>query len=230
MNPKAILEILEKNYNIIKNENDKNYITLDNNKNYYFTADYKSITSSLKYYRYIVEKGKTFDPLLWSEKIFQIVYNQSQEFLTNKEKLSEVRDKIGLRKKSNTTENYEYYESILLDIDNLDLVPSLLIFENDENQINLLLSSNFDGGALICGAAYSIPYVILDFYKKIPKRKFRKTSKKELSIDHPIFKSLSYLKSIDSGDFQIVSNTVQAKFILKNGEIKEETLTVNFDD
>ena len=235
MNPKQKFEILQKNYDQIKiDENSaKPYIDLENNKRYYFSANLKAITSSLKYYQYIVEKGIAFEPLLWSEKAFQIVYNISQEYLLMKSKIPFVNDKIGLHKKTGDEplKHCEYYESKLFHVDNVDLIPSILIFENDEEQINLLLSHNFDGSALIIGTCLNFPYFILCFYKKVPRQKQQKKQPdRELSLDHPIFQSLPYLDKISSGDFQIVSGGVKAKFILKNGECKEEEeLIINFE-
>jgi len=124
-----------------------------------------------------------------------------------------------------TSKKYEYFESILLGVEDIEAATALLIFENEAEQVDLILSHNFDEGAVICGEIGNIPYIIFYYSKKIKKKNNYNFNLKELSLDHPMFKSLPYLDKIVTGSFSLTdSEKIKVKFKLKDGELKEEEM------
>jgi len=233
MNPISFLTTLESYYRRIKynEETKKACLIMKNNKNYNFSSNYNKITTSFESFKDFAFRNISFEPILWAEKVFRKLNNQINEMIRTSNANNQILFKKIIEIEYSTSKKYEYFESILLGVEDLEDSTALLIFENNPEQIDLILSHNFDEGAIICGEIGNVPYIIFYYSKKIKAQKnYNNFNIKELSLDHPMFKNLLYLDKIIAGTF-VISNSdkIKVRFKLNDGQYKNEEFKILFN-
>lgn len=216
---------------MLEENTQKAILVINGVKVYTFTSSYNKITTSFESYKELALKNELFEPILWAEKVFQKVNTQINEIIRTSNTNNQALFKKIIEIEYSTSKKYEYFESILLGVHDKEAATALLIFENNPEQIDLILSHNFDEGAVICGELGKIPYIIFYYSKKIrTKSEHKNFNLKELSLDHPMFESLSYLDKIITGSFVMSgSDYIRARFKLKNGEYKDEDIKILYN-
>ena len=203
------------------------------NGKYMFKNKKKGLISLSSFLRSL--KDKSFEPILWSEKIYNKCCLNIINLNSLKIDYSEDDNDNSIEQLYYSKTNIKLKSSIQATLEggfSPETSALFILSEATNNLRDALITENFDLGSVAFSldeSEYSKGILLLIFGNKKQKEdrlleSHNTNITNEIDLDNSIFDMITYKNDIVSGEFQIENQILTAKFVLENGTNRTERL------